>query len=195
MDWCHRWALVPQRSRSQMMPYTAEKLNHKRALQGKPKQKEDPSYDELQTPGATIRQISPEYASVKKRRVSSTLTPFRTRPEATWETINRQTRLNTRTTAAWTGLCEVIYMEDALTIDALFAEVTQAWHSKIPENSEVKLAVKFPWLNESDTSSILSVRQDRPRSFDRMLEVINKAPCWKDGSNTECVVDIYVMIE
>lgn len=31
MHWCHRWAIVPQRSRSQMMPYTAEKMNHKRA--------------------------------------------------------------------------------------------------------------------------------------------------------------------
>jgi hypothetical protein len=189
-----------QRSRSQIMPYTAEKINHKRALQGKPKRKEDFDYDAFQPPRSTARQISLEHTGIKKRRTSSksdtcTLTLSHTRQEATQETINKHTRLNTRLTAALTGLSEVVYLEDALTVDALFAEVSQAWHSKMTGDSEVKLAVNFPWLGENDTNSTLSVRQDRPRSFDRMLEMINKAPCWTESSDAECVVNVHVMIE
>jgi len=192
-----------QRSQSQIMPYTEDKINHKRALQGKPKRKEGLSYKFTQTPRNRVRQISPEQASVKKRRTSSksdskTPTPSGIQQDAAEETtrrmINKHTRLNTRLTATITGPSEVIYLEDALTIEELFAEVTQAWHSVITAESEVKLAVRFPWLGEEDTNSTLSVRQERPRSFDRMLEMINKAPCWREESKPECVVNVQVMV-
>ena len=191
--------LLRRRSHSQIMPYTTEKINHKRALQGKPKRREDFDYDAFRT-RSKARQVSPDYASVKKRRTSSksdsrTLTPFGSQQEAMQETVYKQTRLNTRLSAALTDLTEVVYLEEALTMDALFAEVTQAWHSKIAGEGEVKLALNFPWLDKNDTNSTLSVRQDRPRSFDRMMEMINKAPCWKEGGNVECVVNVQVMTE
>jgi hypothetical protein len=113
------------------MPYTAEKFNHKRALQGKLGRDEDFDHN---APSRRFKQLSYGY---KKRPTSSesytgTLTPSRSR-DATQEKVIKQTRLNTRLTTALNGVFEVVYLEDALTVEALFAEVIQAWRSKIKD--------------------------------------------------------------
>ena len=190
-----------RRSHSQIMPYTTEKINHKRALQGKPKRREGSDYDALQLPRSSACQRSPGYTGAKRRRTSSrsdnqTLPPSGTQQhDATQAAVTKRTRFNTRLTTALIDVPEVVYLEDTPSVEALLDEVTQAWHSKIPIESEVKLALRFPWLDEIDTSSTLSVRRDRPRSFDRMLEMISQAPCWEEGSTTECVVNVHVKIE
>lgn len=44
------------------------------------------------------------------------------------------------------GLPEVIYLEGALTVDALFTEVAKVWKSEITDRNQVKLAVNFSSL-------------------------------------------------
>jgi hypothetical protein len=116
------------------MPYTAEKFNHKRALQGKLERDGDFDHN---APSRMFKQLSYGYVNVKKRPTSSesytgTLTPSRSK-DATQEKVIKQTRLNTRLTTALNGVFEVVYLEDALTVEALFAEVIQAWRSKIKD--------------------------------------------------------------
>jgi hypothetical protein len=58
--------------------------------------------------------------------------------ETTQGTINNHTRLNTRLTASVTHPSRllVVYLEDALTIDELFADASQGWHSAIRAESD-----------------------------------------------------------
>ena len=53
-----------QRSRSRLMPYTAEKFNHRRVLQRK---LERDGYFDHNAPSRRFKQASHEYVSVKKR--------------------------------------------------------------------------------------------------------------------------------
>jgi hypothetical protein len=118
------------------MPYIAEKFNHKRALQGKLKR--DGDFDD-NAPSWRFKQVSHGYISVKRltssKSYTSTLTTSRSK-DVTQEKVIKQTRLNTRLTTALNGVFEGVYLEDALTVEALFAEVIQAWQSKIKERKE-----------------------------------------------------------
>ena len=103
------------------MPYTAEKFNHRRVLQRK---LERDGYFDHNAPSRRFKQASHEYVSVKKRHTLSksytgTLTPSRSK-DATQEKVFKQTRLNTRLTTALNGVFEVVYLEDALMVEAPF---------------------------------------------------------------------------
>lgn len=92
------------------MPYAVEKFNRKRALQRKLERGEDFDHN---VPSRRLKQVSQEYASVKKRHTSSrsdadTLTPSHSHG-ATQEKVNKQTRLNTRLAAALNGMFEAVY--------------------------------------------------------------------------------------
>jgi hypothetical protein len=100
------------------------------------KLKRDGDFDD-NAPSWRFKQVSHGYVSVKKRLTSSksytsTLTTSRSK-DVTQEKVIKQTRLNTRLTTALNGVFEVVYLEDALTVEALFAEVIQAWRSKIKD--------------------------------------------------------------
>jgi hypothetical protein len=58
--------------------------------------------------------------------------------EATRGTINNHTRLNTRLTASVTRPSKVVYLEDALTMDQLFADASQGRHSVIRAESDFR---------------------------------------------------------
>lgn len=59
---------LQQRSHLQLMPHTAEKFNHKRALQRK---LERDRYFDHNAPSRKFKQVSHGYVSVKKRHTSS----------------------------------------------------------------------------------------------------------------------------
>ncbi len=118
------------------------------------------------------------------------MTPPGTQWRVIQEVINKQTLLYTRFGTGLKGPAEVAYLEDALGVTMLFEEVKTVWKSKI--TGAVKLAVTFPWLSQNST---ISVREDRPRSHEMMLEEINRASCWKKGSRAACVVNGQVSLE
>lgn len=72
---------------------------------------------------------------------TGTLIPSRSK-DATQEKVIKQTRFSTRLTTALNGVFEVVYLEDALRVEALFAEVIQAWQSKIKDDDEVSAGRK-----------------------------------------------------
>ena len=103
-----------QWSRSQLTPYTAEKFNHKRALQGKLERDGDfhhnahPGGSNRCLTGMSVSRRGPPQANL----TPAPLTPSRSK-DATQEKVIKQTRLNTRLTTALNGVFEVVYLEDA----------------------------------------------------------------------------------
>ena len=185
----HERSNLRERSQTQLNPYQADKFQYERAKAGKPKLE----FGSDQTPTSTrVKRMKTTSASTinnsKRQRTaqgseSRTITPSSTPQELSGEDKYHQTKLYTRLQSDPGQPSEVICLEDGLTVDALFAEVRQAW--RLDEEADVKLAVFFSWLPEMER--LVSIRPNRPRSLDHMLEVVRRAPCWEDEA-AQCAI-------
>jgi hypothetical protein len=122
---------------------------------------------------ADLRSMPCQERHTSSRSDTNTLTLFHSH-DATQEKVNKQTRLNARLATALNGVFEAVYR-----LRPFSPRLTRLGNQKTSD--EVKLAVTFPWLEGNDTNSTLSTRQDRPYSFNGMLEMINKARRGKKG--------------
>lgn len=150
---------------------SVEKFNHKRALQRKLEGEWDFDHN---ASSQKLKQVSRvcqcQEWHTSSRSDTNTLTLFHSH-DATQEKVNKQTRLNARLTTALNGIFEAVYR-----LRPFSPRLTRLGNQKTSD--EVKLAVT---LEGNDTSSTLSTRQDRPCSFNGMLEMINKARRGKKG--------------
>lgn len=178
------------RSRSQLMPYTAEKAHHKRAMQGIAKRGVN-DFDFF-PPNGMAGRIFKEHISVKKRRTSSRSDSLSgTQGAVAEKTIQEKTVFYTKLSTETNQASEIVCLRDTLTIEALFTEIREACKRELGDSQIAKLSVTFPWLETNDT---ISVREDRLVSFNRLLEEIHRAPCWKQGVGAECLVNIVAIV-
>ena len=186
-----------RKSKSQLVPYTAERFRHKRALQGKPK-REDFFERRLQPVGTENRPADDVVISKKRRtstesepeRRSGTPTQIRGTLGISHDHFNDRTWLYTRLRGSNIPGADVICLRDVQTIEALFDEIERAYGSNEAQPGSWQLLVSFEWLKENRS---IAVRRHRPRSFEAVLEEINQAPHWKNGAVGTLRVDVEVL--
>ena len=178
------------RKRSQLMPYTVEKSNHKLAMQGKPP-KRNSYFDDDYAFGPSSQRTSEGPAKAKKQRSGSNSEPQTLTPSWTQELPPLRNIMDERTTfyvrcgIELDSPAEIVILKDCTNIDDFFREVRHA--SCVDDIS--RLTVTFPWLQENAT---IYLREDRPVSFEKMVQEITDAPCWKTA-NGKCSVKVQVI--
>jgi hypothetical protein len=181
---------------TQKHPYAADREVHNATKQGMVKRASEINAREAKrdkcfkrAAPATPRQISGA-TQKKQRRARSTTSdlpePART-PEELRAHINARTSLRTKLPPDDEPL--VIYLSECLDATELWDKVVAMWASEI-EGTVKSMSIQFPWLGFEYN---LKLKAGLAGPYDKMIEEILDAPCWKDGTD-RCSVDI-VLIE
>lgn len=184
---------------TQTHPYAADKEVHAATKQGKVKRKSDIDAREAKrdkslkratpaTPGQT-----PRATQKKQRRSRSTTTDVSEQPKRTPEEFRVHVNVNAKTSLL-TKLPPddeplVIYLSECLDVTALWDKVVSMWASEI-EGTIKSMSIQFPWLGSEYN---IKLKAGLAGPYEKMIEEILDAPCWKDGAD-KCSVDVVLQL-
>lgn len=186
---------------TQKHPYAVDKEVHAATRQGKIKRTADIDAREAKRDKSLKRSRSsmtpaiPRHTSrttqKKQQRSRSTTTNFSDRPELTSEDfqahVNAKTSLLTKLPPDDEPL--PIFLLECPDVTALWDKVVSMWASDI-EGTVKSMSIRFPWLGPEYN---IKLKAGLSGPYDKMIEEVRDAPCWKDGTD-KCSVDILLIV-
>lgn len=83
-----------------------------------------------------------------------------------------------------------VNLRSCQTIGTFFSMVLKAWDLEGKENEIKAIKVQFGWKPEKP----MVVKENVPDSFDNVLKNIDEAPCWDEGGDGKCEVDVLIIM-
>jgi hypothetical protein len=190
-----------QKTYSQKYPYTVDKEIHTSLRKGKMKRITEIDAREAKREG-TLKRISASMnpatrrqtqrgTQKKQRRSCSTTSNLSDITEFTPEEfrlhIQSKTSLLTKLPPDDEPL--PIFLSECLNATSLWDKIVSAWESDI--NGTVhSMSIRFPWLGSEYN---IKFKAGFSSPYEKMIEEIQDAPCWKDGSD-KCSVEVVLRI-
>ena len=84
-----------------------------------------------------------------------------------------------------------MYLSSCMTVKAFFASAATAWGLEGKEKEVAAVTVTFDWLEDRRP---MVVREELPDSFQKILEIVEKAPCWKEKEEDARQCDVRVLV-
>lgn len=185
-----------KRTWSQKNPYKADKYIHAAAQKGKVKRLSDLDAEEESKedskPGKKMRKSSPKATrkSSKPPRSRSS-TNISDKPTLDPQTLKSHIMAKTTLKTALTGskVSIPLFLSKCPDATTLWDRVSQAWEDEY-EGQLKSLEIQFSWLG---TEYHFMLKPSLEDSYDKMIEEIQDAPCWKDGTD-KCTVDVVLVV-
>lgn len=186
---------------TQKHPYAVDKEVHAATRQGKVKRTSDIDAREAQrdkslkrarpsmTPATPRR--TPRGTRKKQRRSRSTTTNPSDQPELTPRNflvhIKSRTTILTRLPPDDEPI--PMFLSDVPDVKTLWDKTLSAWESDI-YGTVKSMSIRFSWLGPEYN---IKLKTGLTGSYEKMMEEVKDAPCWKDGSD-KCSVDVLIIV-